>query len=201
MYSTKITKHLILDSDYISLNSDSVVNYIIGVRAINNTIEIDGQNKYIYLSGLSDKGIIDVSKLGSGEISLKGWRFHNNYEKKKGTITLNLEAYPKYGETFGNLTIEFKNVLNDQGNWENTITHPIPVKNGKTNIDVDWSPLEDTPGNNFLSRALYNVTIKYGNTTISDTEFYLTTELFNECYIPGNPKFVADFGDTTNVHI
>jgi hypothetical protein len=56
----------------------------------------------VYLKGLSEKGNIDLSLLGSGEVKLTGWRFYNS-DAEKTTLTYSFNAYPKYHERFANL--------------------------------------------------------------------------------------------------
>ena len=66
-YNCKIVKHYKIDKP-----QNNKLKYVIGVRADN-----DYQK---YLSGLSNKGVIDVNLLGSDTVELSGWRFINNYD-------------------------------------------------------------------------------------------------------------------------
>jgi hypothetical protein len=68
LYNVKIVKKI---GNITPVNNK--INYTIGVKANNNS-----SNK-CYLEGLSSKGSIDVTKLGSGTIDLIGYRFINNY--------------------------------------------------------------------------------------------------------------------------
>jgi hypothetical protein len=52
----------------VTASSGNILNYYFCVPAINN----------IYLKGLSEKGNIDLSLLGSGTVKLTGWRFYNS---------------------------------------------------------------------------------------------------------------------------
>lgn len=138
------------------------IDYVIGVRVntdVNNT----------YLEGLSASGTLDLTKLGSGEIDLKGWRFINNYKNKTGTITYTLDAYPKIGERFKNLKLTFTNVENGT----NKYIHTIPqVNNGRTSINVEWNPeiwTDSNPNKKLLyNRALYEVKFSVETEEIKD---------------------------------
>lgn len=195
LYNVKIVRK-ISDADPV----DNKIDYTIGVKANN------GDNDY-YLEGLSSKGSIDVTKLGSGTIDLIGYRFINNYQNKSGTITYTLDAYPKYNEEFRNFRLKFTNVVNS----ENEITINAQPNNGKTNLEINWS--EEESNNKVLwDRALYKVEFFYDvydrvtNSAktrdiplkISEnslkTEFYLTTELFNSWYSLNSSDYISDYG-------
>lgn len=136
-------------------SENGIIDYVIGVR-----VNADDITKDVYLQGLSSKGTLDLNKLGSGEIELKGWRFINNYKNKTGTITYTLDAYPKIGKRFKNLKLQFENVEASSNN-KYTFTSE-QVNNGKTNINVEWQPEIWTQGSNngdlLYDRALYKVT-------------------------------------------
>ena len=65
----------------------------------------------IYLRGLSEKGSIDTSLLGSGTVKLNGWRFYNSGDEIT-TLTYNFSAYPEYHKRFDDLEFKFTNVIN-----------------------------------------------------------------------------------------
>lgn len=193
LYKVTLIKHIKLTNI-----KNTTIEYVLGVKA--------NLNDQIYLAGLSTKGTLDLSKLGSGEISITGWRFINNYNTKSGTITYTLDAYPKYEDKFTNITFTFTNVENNK----NQIRIEAPVNNGKTNLNVEWNPNKEN--SYFWERALYRVSISYnteqGNTIIIKhddqnyhNEFYLTTELFNSCYSSKstNSDFVVDYGWPINI--
>jgi len=98
-YTVKIVKKY----NNITSNDDDGVtfNYVLGVKA-----NIDDSN--IYLRGLSVKGSIDLSLLGSGNLKFNGWRFHNNFEKETTLLSFAFNAYPEYGKSFTDLRFKFK---------------------------------------------------------------------------------------------
>ena len=187
-YTYKIVKHY-----KITAGSGSIYQYVIGVQAVN------GQQ--LYLSGLSSKGEIDISLLGSGEVKLKGWRFINNATDQTSTITYTFDAYPKYGETFQNFKFIFTNVNNTSEKHE----IPANLYNGKSNLNLDWRKY-----GGFNPRKLYRVTWEYDVISDDGTEhkksvdnsnskqkdrWFLTTELFNSCYSPNSGEYIQDFGN------
>jgi len=72
LYSVKIVKSYKLESEDIPDNK--IFNYILAVDS--GLTNDNGEN--IYLKGLSVKGSIDLSLLGSGKVSVKSWKFYNN---------------------------------------------------------------------------------------------------------------------------
>ena len=174
----------------VTASSGDILNYYFCVPAINN----------IYLKGLSEKGSINLSLLGSGEIELNGWRFYNN--DTQTTLTYSFNAYPKYHEKFSNLSFKFTNVNNSSNVITLTEEDGLVLNNGRNTIIFNWK------NQRFTERSLYKVTISYdiidtdtGNITpsgdITTNEWFLTTQLFNNCYNPSNINdYMNDFGST-----
>lgn len=199
LYTCKmVKKYEITESD---IPEDGIFNYILGVKSdiTDNKVSTNGNN-ISYLSGLSTKGSIDLNLLGSGTVILKGWRFYNYYNEGKTILTYNFDAYPEYGKQFNNLSFIFTNVKD----WTDIIVLSGTINNGRNSITFDWKK--------FRKNALYRVTWTYQQTDISaglstlfkseDNEdktqkdrWFLTTELFNECYNANADKFIEDYGN------
>lgn len=197
LYTYKIVKHY-----DITAGSGTIYQYAIGVQAVNG--------EELYLSGLSTKGEIDISLLGSGKVKLKGWRFICDYANQASTITYNFDAYPKYGESFQN----FKFIVTDSKDSNDSREIPANLYNGRNNLNIDWK----TYG--LLPNKLYKITWEYDivggdhpgtytskdltnpdGTAKSDEQkkyqadrWLLTTELFNDCYNPNSGDYIQDFG-------
>lgn len=188
LYTCKITKQF----NNVSPTSKKMFNYIVGVRSVL------GNNEDIsYLSGLSTRGSLDFSLLGSGTVVLNSWRFYNNYEKETTTLTYALSAYPAYEHSFNNLIFTFTNA----SNIKDIVTIKGTLYNGVNIINFDW--------NGFKKNTLYRVTWEYqeidnlnnGNITTHSSEtsqqdrWFLTTELFNDCYSTSSANFIRDWGN------
>ena len=190
-YSVKIVKKYKCDN----IGDNTKLDYFIGVY----------YNDSVFLKDLSEKGSLNISLLGSGELSVENWRFFNDLDQKKTILTFSLNAYPKYGESFDDIKFIFSNYTtyrNIDENQRKSFEVPtfkvlnIQPYNGRQTIEIDWNS-----SNNISSRAVYYLkdltyTIKSQNTndttkTItfnldnSDTStiyWILTTNLFNEFY-------------------
>ena len=159
----------------------------------------EGKPGLMYLRGLSEKGTIEIRLLGSGLIEIKGWRFYNN--DKETILTYNLKAYPKYGKEFTNLKFKFINVANKKDTIELTQEkHGLTIFNGRNDIQFNWER------EGFKPRSLYNVIISYNDgESVKDKEikgkWFLTTELFNDCYRTSHEYYMADFAAPENNEI
>ena len=172
-YSVKIVKKY--ECDNIGNNTDEL-EYFIGVYAENN----------IFLKDLSARGTLNIALLGSGELSIESWRFFNDLKEKKTTLTFSLNAYPKYGEYFDNVTFEFENYTNT-----NNDIKPISIKpyNGRQTIEINWEYPRIVY---YLKKIKYKIFNKSGEElnspeiTYNDDNdivyWFLTTNLFNEFY-------------------
>jgi hypothetical protein len=83
-------------------SSGKYFNYVIGVKA--------DKDYSVYLKGLSVRGSIDLTLLGSNQVKYSSWRFYNNQEEGSTLLTFAFEAYPEYGKSFGNLRFKFHDV-------------------------------------------------------------------------------------------
>lgn len=172
----------------------------------------------VYLEGLSTKETLNLELLGSGQLELIGWRFWNGWDEEdeisgdsKAIITYIFENYPKYNHSFRNLRFKFKNVTdaNNTNIKSNQIVDElIPTRGNK---EFNWREFKDIYGNELLPRTLYEVTILYdeyegdqiakdkNNQELKDLPlncgnlFFLTTNLFNDCYNINNSDFVNDY--------
>lgn len=179
LYTVTITKKYTCSNP-----SSNIIEYYFCVPGIND----------LYLKGLSEKGSIDTTLLGSGQIDLMGWRFYNNSKEEGETIlTYNLSAYPKYGSSFKDLQFKFTNVDNPSNLVTLKESDGLTIFNGKNNIQFNWKD------KGFIKRSLYEVEISYqesglNNRTVLDSKkWFLTTELFNNCYRPSHSDYMADF--------
>ena len=172
-------------------SSGKYFNYVIGVKA--------DKDYSVYLKGLSVKGSIDLTLLGSNQVKYSSWRFYNNQGEGSTLLTFAFEAYPEYGKSFGNLRFKFHNVLHGN-NHDQDFYYPhdggdLPMYNGRQTISFNWEE------NEFEERKIYEVTTEYNiidnktkqivnNTTNNvplivnekNSRWLLTTELFNKFY-------------------
>lgn len=187
--ATNLYTVTILKKYEITAANTDVINYYYCVPAINS----------IYLRGLSEKGSIDLSLLGSGTVKLTGWRFYNSKDELT-TLTYNFSAYPEYHKRFDDLEFKFTNVINSSQVITLTESDGLTLNNGKNTIKFNWKDKR------FIERSLYTVSMSYkiidtesGEEfkTISDentNEWFLTTQLFNNCYRPSHEDYMDDFG-------
>lgn len=182
LYKTKATMKWVHESFY-GDDYNTKLYYFIGVDS--GIPQIDGKPYPYYIETLSTYGSVDITKLGSGEINLKSFRFFNNDEST--TITYVLEAYPKINQKFNSISMTFVNVMDPVHSFT---YNNLPVNNGKNIVTIDWE-------NKIESRQLYKVYITaYDNTKgyNLDNRWFLSTKLFNDCYNPQSQNFVEDFG-------
>ena len=187
-----------------------ILKYFIGV---DSGIPVSETGEPYFIKSLSTYGEIDISKLGSGEIDLKSFRFFNNITDSGNstTVTYSLEMYPKVNQIFKFLQIELVDVENyyDKG-IEDSILIPsveysndqsidyLPFKNGRNIFSFDW----DTYG--IKEGRLYEVNFWYytndndnvfSSKSLGVTRWLLTTKLFNDCYNSQSDNFVEDYGE------
>lgn len=193
LYTYKIVKTFNVEKN----KDTNIFEYVIGVKAVDN--------EDLYLSGLSTKGELDLSLLGSGEVKIKGWRFINDYNGQSGTITYNFDAYPKYGTSFQDFQFNFKDV-NDATDTEGK-NIPASLYNGRNTLNIDWKALGLNPNKLYRVTWRYDIVEENGirktKESINNSDdkqkdrWYLTTELFNECYSPNNGDYIHDYGNPT----
>ena len=197
--------------------TNKIYNYVLGV------IGYYDKTYLAHLGGLSTKGNIDFNLLGSGKVKLETWRFINDMTNESTTLTYGFSAYPKYGQRFQNLKFIFveypSNVryildglqLNNgrsviQFNWSDLKgPNGNPAKLSKRKlykviiswdvfdeeeekiIKTEYLEKEKTIKTEYLdSRTDY---LDTGKTTV----FFLTTELFNDCYSQNSPNFINNY--------
>ena len=177
LYTARITKEYIIKEF-----DEDIFNYVIGVRS-----PFDKNGERTYLAGLSVKGQINISLLGSGDTKARRWQFYYNDD---GTITLrcNFDFYPKPDETLTNLTAYLTNVENPSDKRQIVLYNVISTGSQSKTLTISGL----TP------KALYKVELKYiinGETerNYDHDEFILTTKLFNDCFSSGSSQ-ILDYG-------
>lgn len=185
-YSVKIVKKYKCDN----IDNNTKLDYFIGVY----------YNDSVFLKDLSEKGSLNISLLGSGELSVENWRFFNDLDQKKTILTFSLNVYPKYGESFENIKFIFSNyttycnIKNQNESFEVPTFEVLNIQpyNGRQTIEIDWGEKVISP------RAVYNLqkifyytndgslspeqTIQFNPKTSTTIYWILTTNLFNEFY-------------------
>lgn len=190
--------------EYTIENPGDIYNYVIGVQGG----EYNNGNNIFYIKDLSSIGQINLRLLNSGAITLKQYKFYNKVETHDTTMTLEFETYPKEGQTFEDMYLEFENILN-VGEPKRYLALHQPILNGKQVFSFNWldSISNDAEGTEYdedvpyeqaniklEARQTYKVTIHYKdvntqlnqeiNSTYDDriNRWLLTTELFNDLY-------------------
>lgn len=164
----------------------TIFNYVLGVKA-----DIDTSN--VYLRGLSVKGSIDLSLLGSGQLKFNGWRFYNDSTAKTSLLTFAFNAYPEYGKSFTDLRFVFKElVTGSEYTYPNSGQKGLPVYNGRQTISFGWSEIGLQPRKTYRVFSTYKIqdnksgtlgnSISLYGSSQSTVRWFLTTELFNEFY-------------------
>lgn len=147
----------------------------------NYIFAVGEKNKY--LSGLSQKGTIDLNKIGSGTIEINTWKYIWNDENKN--LNVGVEAYARKGTKFANLKIEIGNItiykettLGFQSGFNESIQGLDPQKVYKAKISYD-----------VLKDGVYTSHV------YDDGYIYwiLTTGLFNEHYNNFNGTLIQNF--------
>lgn len=170
--------------DKVKNPSSGKINYVIGVLADPSCNLFDSK---IYIKGLSAKGVIDTSLLGSGTIKVNEWRFYNNVNSRQTTLTFSLDAYPKYKEKFENLRLKLWDITKGEtySFWYPSEESGLPVYNGRQTITLDWSETKIDFRKVYAVKISYDTVKEDGSRStnhINDKRWILTTELFNEFY-------------------
>ena len=171
----------------VTADNNGLIHYTLGVLA--------NSDSTLYLKNLSQEGVIDLSKLGSGDLDLLGWRFHNNNEST--TLTYIFDAYPKYEHSFKNLTFSFTDVNKENDTSVDFEINNLSIYNGKNTINIDWEKYGIEP------QKLYKVEITAQSidnsgeveSSYSFVRWFLSTDLMNDCYAVNSPSFIADYGN------
>lgn len=185
LYTTRITKTFEFNIPNPDENGKRLFKYYLNVFTNNHESVIYG-DKYFF-DGLSDEGIIDVDKLGSGQIELTGWRYCYNEETTE--LKYQLITYNLTNDPFTEIQFKFKNV--DSGN-EYWITKSINESESESGIIIKNGEI------GLKSRNIYTVdliakTNSEKSYTISNVGWILTTELFNDCFSKSSNNYIADF--------
>lgn len=201
LYSVDIVNYY--SNVYPTDDENLIIDYVIGVPSIinNDRISDDTLNSIYFIKGLSQEGKIDISKLGSGSVSLDEWRFNYNEETSTGIINYGFQAYAKIGYAFRNLQVLFIKCSdnNNVDNPNNTDSEEVKEKVGEENHgNYHWVTVEernfthgtytvsnitkDYKGNNLEDKTMYNVYIKYENyseeTGVSQVIYHNTVQWF-----------------------
>lgn len=146
----------------ITLNN-SILNYTIKVFGF----RYEGNTYYMKNLSVENKEI-DLSKINSGILELKEWRFTNNYDEKKGIISYWLNAYPEYGYEFQNMCLKLLDVTFSPGDnlSDKYKTIPnIPCNNGNNEIELNWEELGLNPN------AWYKAKLEYRKVSKTNKEY------------------------------
>lgn len=136
---------------------------------------------YAELTGLTTSGIINLAKLGSGEINLNNWRYFCTEDVI--TLTWGFEAYLKAGQIIKDLQFEFY----DAETKTNTYTYSPTRKYSYNGVFTDVLGYQE----GLEYQKLYLVIVKCKLNTLDankNTEtrtfarWLLTTSLYNEQY-------------------
>lgn len=184
-YSAKIVKKYNITSGIV----DNKLKYALGVIA-------NSEKEYI-VENLSVKGEIDLNKLGSGEVTLNSWRFYNTNEST--TLVYGFEAYPKYGQSFKDLTFTFIKV-GDQSSKIFNIEEKDGLKlfNGRNTININWKDFDIEPRKLYKVEVKYSIDDEYGNGSQNinlATRWFLSTPLMNDCFNSQSYSFIKDYGN------
>lgn len=182
-----------------NLPEDNIWNYTLKIPT-----EVDGNN---YIESLTVTGSIDLSLLNSGKVNITGFRFTNDFTNKRGTVTFNIQAYPKIGQKFTNLQFIIKTKRKEKitwdsewnptgGGWEayDKIINIIPeFASGQYTVNFDW-------GLYLVDQQVFQAELKYTDSTKTDPVaikgfWYITTELCNKCYSLSSDYYISDYRD------
>lgn len=149
---------------YITKDNTAIINYTLKPAM-----------KFGILPYLSQKGSIDLTKIGTGSIDLKGWKYYvNSY--KRVTINLQLDAYPRLGDTIEGIYIIFyhPDELDTLESWEYRKYNKYQYIPKKKEEDAD------------KSYKTITITTKGGYSGIHQTAFHLDEN------VPEDHLFLVD---------
>lgn len=147
--------------------------------------------EYTKLPGLEINGSINLAKLGSGDISMKVWRYYCNPDSM--TLTWGLEAYPRHGTAIESVIFEFYDIFTAS----KVMTYTAPRRrsyNGSFTETFNFGVLQ--PRRLYLVRIAYklNTDNKDYYTTVG-YRWMFTTTLYNAQYFRTDESFVDDFAN------
>lgn len=208
LYSVKLTK------TYTISQTRGLIYYSIKVGKTTN-----GSEEYIKSLSIENE-TLDLTKLNSGEVELTAWRFFNDFENQNTVLTYSFKAYPRYGEQYGNLIFQFKDIndtsigenyilslirnvsiLSTDSNWEEYEGYDVD-NNNKIDIN-DYNSLTDSIDKNAVKELLLNKYIqeKVNTTSIPSS----SNEFYDHDYDTNNDGKIniSDYNnnETTNQHI
>lgn len=139
------------------------------------------------LPGLSRKGQINLSQLGSGYVNLTTWKYYKNEEYT--LLTWGLESYPKSGEILSNFKLQFYDIYNP-----NEVAFEYNIEN-KRNYNGIFSEILHIPEKSNELNKLFLVKISYHSSKLGDVllnyRWLYNTTLYNEAYMKSEEQ---DFG-------
>lgn len=149
--------------EYVCTYSDpniwtNVSNNILHIK-LSPKVKYEG-NEY-YIKDLTVEEDIDVSLLNSNTINIKEWRFTNDVNNKKSTLTYSFECYPDENAEFSNLQIKFYRVSPNGDISTKPIIKEIfeEIYSGRNTIELDWNEI------GLDTKALYVVKLNCNETT------------------------------------
>lgn len=158
------------------------------VTIFEGKIEIYAENnesKYP-IKNLEENLTIDLSKIGTNTVDLTAWRFYNDIENRVTYFTYGLNLYSNNITVFSDFKIQYKS--EGESTYVDVEGISSDVTSGRREFKLDW-------GNSISEGTVYNVKITYkkDGTTQTINRFFLTTELFNQCYYSNQEDYVVDY--------
>lgn len=190
-------------------SSARITNYEEWMGNIEGRVNKEEYNGNLYLKNLSIKNTIDLSKLGTGEIKLVGWKFSNTIDVDNNKLTntyirYSFIKYPKKNEKFVNLRFKFVNISDPSDIVyypENPLSDPTnnngvsidEINNSKT-INITWSD-----SNRPKLRHVYGVTYTYGVYNEETKKLTTYDEYGQEIFSSGKELNMLNEDKTNNI--
>lgn len=157
-----------------------------------------GSGEYLgYMSVYKKSGSIDISKLGSGEFEITGWKFYNDFFNGYAKIYIDLLAYPSEDLQF--LSVKFSFYKNNNESLKDPYIHML-YNDGMFNGGFEFNvPYGDKFEMKDVALCKISVSIQTYDVGTSayipglydfgsskrDKYYVLTTTMFNETYVNG----------------
>lgn len=99
------------------------------------------ETKYYYIKDLTSNFSLNLANLNSGDINLISYKFYNWYSEQQTKLLLQFEVYPREGEQFKNLRINFEKYSNsdDSTALVQYLSFSDSIQNGINIISFDWA--------------------------------------------------------------
>lgn len=99
------------------------------------------ETKYYYIKDLTSNFSLNLANLNSGDINLISYKFYNWYSEQQTKLLLQFEVYPREGEYFKNLRINFEKYSNsdDSTALVQYLSFSDSIQNGINIISFDWA--------------------------------------------------------------